>query len=129
MRVALRTLTLKAKLKFGKHFESTCEYLIQNNKGGYLAWAYYNMSNISFDKAVLDRIGIEHEIQKPGKDVAYWEENRESIYANTYIPLTEKEVLARYHANQRIKKDKKMVADRNERYAEKSVLTRYNHGH
>lgn len=71
-RVALRTLTFKSLLKFGKYRDLTVQQLIDLHqlKGiKYIRWSYYQSSNISYNDEVLNRVGITPElrISKPGK--------------------------------------------------------------
>ena len=71
-RVALRTLTFKSLMKFGKYADYTVQQVIDQNPIdgiNYLIWVYYNSSNISFNKDVLSKLGISDDltIKKPGK--------------------------------------------------------------
>lgn len=64
----LRTLTLKSRLKFGKFGDYTVKDIFTKKKQDYLAWAYYNLSKITFIDSVLNEIGIDKKerIEKPG---------------------------------------------------------------
>lgn len=66
---ALRKLTKKSTLKFGKWSDLTIGNLIKIEKP-YLRWVYFNSSNIDFMDDVLTEIEIptEFKISKPGKD-------------------------------------------------------------
>ena len=68
--VALRKLSFKSKMNFGKHAEQTVEHLIEANPY-YLVWVYYNMDKISFIDEVLDKLKVCFpkftSIVKPGK--------------------------------------------------------------
>ena len=71
-RVALRTLTFKSTLNFGKYADYTVQQVIDQNPIdgiNYLVWVYYNSSNISFNIEVLSKLGINEDIKikKPGK--------------------------------------------------------------
>ena len=56
--ILLRTLTFKSKLKYGDNAHLTVQDVLNVHRHSDLAYAYYNMSNISFKDEVLDKIGI-----------------------------------------------------------------------
>jgi len=66
MKVILRTLSRKSVMGFGRHHSQTVKDLIAKKKIGYLAYCYYNCSNISFLDDILDEIGADVRIEKPG---------------------------------------------------------------
>ena len=70
--IRLRTLSFKSTMKFGKWHDLTVQNIIDvyQIKGlEYLTWCYYNNSNISFLPEVLDKLGINQQLEiiKPGK--------------------------------------------------------------
>lgn len=69
--VALRKLTLKSKINFGKYAEHTVGSLIEANPY-YLVWLYYNADRISFVDEVMDMLIARFPkfvwISKPGKE-------------------------------------------------------------
>lgn len=69
--ILLRTLTEKSRLGFGEYARLTVDEFLNVFNGDAkreLCWAYYNLSKINFNDAVLHRIGIpKHKwILKPG---------------------------------------------------------------
>ncbi len=83
--VKLRTLTLKSKMGFGKFHDYTVkECLFIKNQYRYIIWCYYNLSNISFSEEILDIVGIERTLNKPAKDVVYYQENKEELEATAF---------------------------------------------
>jgi len=75
--VALRTLTEKSVLKFGKYHDYTVENMFKAGKAAYLIWAYFHCQNISFTKDILQRLKIaELQIPKPGKAPEFYLEHK-----------------------------------------------------
>lgn len=132
--VTLRTLTLKSKLKFGKFFDYTVmECLFIKNQYRYIAWCYYNLSNISFDEEVLNIVGIEHLIDKPGKDVEYFETHKEELGETAFQRCIETGDMRQKYKQDKLKRklknDSEMIFMRSfdSKYS-KSALQRINHG-
>lgn len=67
-RIALRTLTEKSLLGFGKYGELRVQEIIDFRGGVYLRWCYFNREEISFQEQILNKINItqKHYIKKPG---------------------------------------------------------------
>ena len=117
--VTLRTLTLKSKLKFGKFHDYTVkECLFIKNQYRYIVWCYYNLGNISFDNEVLEIIGIDidHRIEKPGKDVKYFEDNKELLDATAFQRCIETGDMRQKYRQDRLKRklknDQEMIYNR-----------------
>lgn len=112
--ILLRTLTKKSTLTFGKYANDTIGKLLELKKGAYLAWCYYNLSNISFTEDILTELDLEHRIPKPGKDVEYYDKNKTAIGKKLMEVLSPKDL--RVKAIQ-YEKSKKERANRVERIA------------
>lgn len=64
----LRTLTLKSRIGFGKYSDYLVSEVIEIfDKGNYIVWCYYSLSNISFHEDILSSLGVDIRIEKPGK--------------------------------------------------------------
>ncbi len=131
--VTLRILAMNSKMKFGKFFDYTVkECLFIKNQYGYIAWCYYNLSNISFSDEILDLVGIEHRIEKPGNDVAFFEENKELIDSTAFQKCIETgDMRNKYKGDKlkrKLKNDSEMIFMRSfeSRYS-KGALQRINH--
>ena len=66
----LRIMTMKSKLGSGKYRDYTLEDLFNLNKEGHIYKAYFVITNVSFNKEILDKLGLtpEYQIQKPGSN-------------------------------------------------------------
>lgn len=133
--VTLRTITMKSKMKYGKYFDySVKELLLIKNNFRYIVWSYYNLSNISFDKEVLDLVGIEHLIDKPGKDTEYYEKNKE-LLENTAMQrcFENGDTRNKYRVDKQkrvMKKDAEIIFIKSfESKYSNGALQRKNHGH
>lgn len=78
----LRIMTRKSKFGFGKYDDMTVGDIIAIGNGGYIAYAYYNISPISFADDILDELEIIR-IDKPGTSSEKWKEYRRMI-SNRY---------------------------------------------
>ena len=69
--ILLRTLTLKSRVDFGINNHLRIEELLQLEGKASLVWMYYNLSKITFDKSIMDSLGLTKEelIDKPGKNI------------------------------------------------------------
>lgn len=82
--IKLRKLTEKSILGFGKFSERTVGQMIQfKGSRGYLRWAYFNLSKISFIDDVLDSLHIDESlrISKPGIDEIMWKKMQKKMQA------------------------------------------------
>lgn len=71
----LRTLTLKSRIGFGKYSDYLVSEVIEIfDKGNYIVWCYYSLSNISFHDEILKSLGVDCRINKPGKQPELFDE-------------------------------------------------------
>lgn len=120
--ILLRKMTLKSKMSFGKYTNCTIEFILNAEKE-YLRWLYYNNESITFIDEILNMLGIETIISKPGKDENYWDEyikEHKSRYATRQSYLFLK-------ARRKINKDKIKIA--NTTNQNMARLAWYNQGH
>ena len=126
--VLLRTLSKKSKLKFGKYANDEIGKLLELKKGAYLAWCYYNLSNISFTEDILDELKLDHRINKPGKDNTYWKEEGRNIRNRLMEILNENDFKVKQIQKKIFLRLTDIVTDQIERGLNKPLRNqRYNH--
>ena len=117
-----------SKLKFGKYANDEIGKLLELKKGAYLAWCYYNLSNISFTEDILDELKLDHRINKPGKDNTYWEEEGRNIRNRLMEILNENDFKVKQIQKKIFLRLTDIVTDQIERGLNKPLRNqRYNH--
>lgn len=130
-RVCLRVLAMKSKLNFGKFEMETVADVFAIGQEEYLAWAYYNASNISFNDEILDMLKCE-KIEKPGRDEAKWREWQKARKEEFFSQLNEEQRMHAVVKRRSIKKKiavAKAVRGRHYSTESKGKMQARNHGH
>lgn len=100
----LRKLTEKSTMNFGKYADMTVSNVMTVDLD-YILWAYYNNSHITFFDNILRQVGVtdKHKINKPGKDVEYFKENKWNIFNKMELMSTQERGMYEKLKNQDIK--------------------------
>lgn len=65
----IQRLTHNSMLLFGDHAGLRVDQLLEEDSGRkYLLWLYFNASHIDYTDDILQELGIEHILNKPGRD-------------------------------------------------------------
>jgi len=83
--MALRKLTRKSQFKFGKYSDCTVQNILDLDPE-YVAWVYFNQSNINLFDDILQELGIINDfvIEKPSVNYDKWLEYRSQCYEFLY---------------------------------------------
>ena len=128
MTVILRKLTEKSVLDFGAHEGYRVGDLMKTRRKGYLVWVYYHCSNITFTDEILDKLGIETKIDKPGKNHEIhkkWKEELKKEYGDD----EEYKRKVEYGKKRQYKFEMKCRREREKIYFSKGRLMSRNHVH
>lgn len=122
---------MKSKLGFGKFEIETVADLFAIEQEEYLAWVYYNASNISFNDEILDRLKCER-ITKPGKDPDKYKEWKRLQYDAFFSQLNEEQKMHTVVKRRAIAKRRriaKAITARQYSIESKARMQARNHGH
>ncbi len=139
--ITLRKLTRKSLWTYGKYDGYTVNDIMITNKT-YLIWAYYNFDKISFVDEILDEFANTYAkfklINKPGKDLQYFEDNISRSYATMTAPELRALILAKKTNGQKVNisltnayRQAKINGkyNRSAEIVNNSNLRSFNHGH
>lgn len=129
----LRILAWKSIRGFGQYQELSVQQVYDLKHTNYLRWAYYNLSNISFNEEILKAIGVikekhDNRIKKPGTNPELHEEMNKFFFNLSCMAEGSKtKVINRNRTGFKLKAKRTYLKDRIE--FSRGNLQRKNHGH
>lgn len=129
-RVLYRVLSEKSRIDFGKHAGLLVGDILAVDET-YIPFLYYNFSNLSFRKDILEALEVTP-IPKPGTNPEMWKQWKSKHYFEEIEGLSEQEKIIRKKRLARIRRGRdleKAISRRNAESLSPGQLQAINHGH